>query len=118
MLLSCPEVPEGQESAAFPLVRRIGLEEPKADLQTGWVIQTDASPVGAGAILMHRGMIIAYMHHAWKQGDFPPQAIRTHQGWAGVMISADPSGVIWRVRAFRNSPSHLSILVSSSPFVS
>ena len=49
----------------------MGLTEPQADPRTGWAIQADASPVGAGAILKHRGAIVAYMCHAWEPHDFP-----------------------------------------------
>ena len=70
-MLDFSDASAAPDSPAFPLVRRIGLSEPVADPVTGWLIQCDASPVGAGAILKHGGTIIEYVHHAWSPDDFP-----------------------------------------------
>ena len=55
----------------FVLERRISASRLQRATAAGWVIQSDASPWGAGAILRHDSKISEYFSVKWKKEDFP-----------------------------------------------
>jgi hypothetical protein len=55
----------------FPLQRKISTEDPQGDPVHGWIIQTDASPFGGGAVLRHGKVMVEYFALTWQAEDFP-----------------------------------------------
>ena len=55
----------------FPLQRKIATEDPQGDPVHGWIIQTDASPFGGGAVLRHGKVMVEYFALTWQVEDFP-----------------------------------------------
>ena len=70
-LIKATDKDDVQRDGVFPLQRIVITAEPVADPVNGWVIQTDASPVGAGAILRLGSDVKEYWHHSWVAEDFP-----------------------------------------------
>ena len=59
---------DGSDDRLFPLRRVVHACEPKRASASGWSAQYDASPWGAGAILVHRGVILEFRHLNWDDG--------------------------------------------------
>ena len=70
-LIKAADKDDVQRDGVFPLQRIVTTADPVADPVNGWVIQTSASPVGAGAILRLGSDIKEYLHHSWAAEDLP-----------------------------------------------